>query len=76
MKYVLLAIVLYLAYQFIFKLVIPVYRTSSRIKKGFREMNERMQQQPGNNSQTTPKPEVKSKIKPNPSDYIEFEEIK
>ena len=76
MKYVLLAIVLYLAYQFIFKLVIPVYRTSSRIKKGFREMNERMQQQSGNNSQTTQEPQAKPKTKPNPSDYIEFEEIK
>lgn len=77
MKYVLLGILIYLAYQFIFKLVIPVYRTSRRIKKGFREMHERMQAQ----QQNTHKPDFATtntgkSTQPDPADYIEFEEIK
>jgi hypothetical protein len=76
--YLFYAFLIYLAYQFIFKLVIPVYRTSTRIKKGFREMNERMQEkanspQPGE-WQPTRKPEPSSKEKA--GEYIDFEEVK
>ena len=45
MKYVLMAIGLYILYQFIFKLVIPVFIATRKIKKGFREMQSRMQEQ-------------------------------
>ena len=83
MKYVLYAILIYLAYQFIFKLVIPVYMASRKIKQGFREMQEKMQQQqngfnpdhqPHGFDQQSPAP--KSGTKANPGDYIEFEELK
>lgn len=76
-KYVLYAILVYIAYQFIFKLVIPVYLASRKIKKQFREMHsrmeEQMQQQQGFATRPAdPKPEPGA----NPGDYIEFEEIK
>jgi hypothetical protein len=76
-KYILFAILIYLAYQFIFNLVIPVLRTSQKIKKGFREMhsqmNEKMKEEQGYKTQTATKPPQSS----NPSgDYIDFEEIK
>jgi len=45
MKFVLYAILAYILYQFIFKLVIPVYLASRKIKKGFREMQSKMQEQ-------------------------------
>ena len=45
MKYVFYAILIYLAYQLIFKLIIPVYIASRRFKKQFREMHARMQEQ-------------------------------
>lgn len=75
MKYVLLAILAYILYQFIFKLVIPVYLATRKIKKGFREMHTRMQeqqQQQGFQPQpSAPKPEPKTKA----GDYIDFEEV-
>lgn len=76
-KYVLLAIFIYIAYQFIFRLVIPVYRTTREVKKKFREMNSRMeehlkQQQGFTNA---PSPE-KSAPKEKAGDYIDFEEVK
>ena len=77
MKYVLFAILAYILYQFIFKLVIPVYLASRKIKKGFREMQsrmqEQMQQQQGFTTQTSssnPAPKTKA------ADYIDFEEVK
>ncbi|MDZ4810797.1 MAG: hypothetical protein SGI96_21380 [Bacteroidota bacterium] len=78
MKFVLYAILAYVLYQFIFKLVIPVYLASRKIKRGFREMQSKMQehmqqQQQGNTPQPSPsKPEPKTK----PDDYIDFEEVK
>jgi Sec-independent protein translocase protein TatA len=81
MKYVLWAIGLYILYQFIFKLVIPVFIASRKIKKGFREMQSRMQeqmqqqqqQQSGYTQQAeASQPETKFKS----GDYIEFEEVK
>lgn len=74
MKYVLFAILAYVLYQFIFKLVIPVYMATRKIKKGFKEMHTRMQEQQQQDfqPQTAPnKPETKGKL----GDYIEFEEV-
>lgn len=76
MKFVVYAILAYVLYQFIFKLVIPVYLASRKIKKGFREMQEHMQQQQQQQGYT-PQP---SPSKPEPTtkagDYIDFEEVK
>jgi hypothetical protein len=79
MKYVLYAILAYMLYQFIFKLVIPVYTTTKKVKKGFREMQSRMEeqmrQQQGYNPEPTPAP-AEPKPKTKAGDYIEFEELK
>lgn len=79
MKYVLFALLAYILYQFIFKLVIPVYQASQKIKKGFGEMQEKMQehmkQQQGQASQTSQsQPQQEPKVKA--GEYIEFEELK
>ncbi|MBN8686260.1 MAG: hypothetical protein J0M10_04555 [Chitinophagales bacterium] len=81
MKYLLLALGLYILYQFIFKLVIPVYLASRKIKKGFREMQSRMQeqmqqqqQQQSGYAQQSESSQPDSKYKA--GDYIEFEEVK
>jgi hypothetical protein len=60
-------------YQFIFKLVIPVYHTTRKIKKGFREMKTHMDQQQQHSSQPPPQ---NSGSKTKAGDYIEFEEVK
>jgi hypothetical protein len=77
-KYVLFALLAYILYQFIFKLVIPVYLASRKIKKGFQEMQSKMQeqmnqQQQGYGPEPSPSnPEPKKKG----GDYIDFEEVK
>ena len=70
-KYILFAILVYVLYQFIFNLVIPVYQTTRKIKKGFREMNSHMDQQ--HSAQSSPQ-HTGSKAKA--GDYIDFEEVK
>ena len=82
MKYVLYAILAYIVFQFIFKLVIPVYLASRKIKKGFREMQSKMQEHPFDFAQgqqqgytaqpsaSNPEPQKKA------GDYIDFEEVK
>ena len=72
MRYILFAILIYALYQFIFKLVIPVYQTSQKIKKGFREMNTHMNQQQ-HPTQSSPQ---SSGQKAKRGDYIDFEEVK
>ena len=79
MKYVLFAILAYVLYQFIFKFVIPVYFATRKIKKGFREMQAKMQEQQMNQQQQqgfTPhssRPQAEPQKKA--GDYIDFEEV-
>ena len=74
MKFILYAILIYLAYQFVFNFLIPIYRVSRKVKKGFREMQQRMQeQQQAFEKQSQPTPAQPSRPA---SDYIEFEELK
>jgi hypothetical protein len=78
MKFVLYAFLVYLAYLFIFRFVIPIHLASRKIKKGFREMQERMNEQYRQQQQgqaNTPEAN-KTPPKPTKGDYIEFEEIK
>jgi hypothetical protein len=83
MRFVLYAILIYIAYVFIFRLVIPVYIASRKIKKGFREMQQKMQEQQASQYQNDqqqgyrPRPATPNPgSKPKSGDYIEFEEIK
>lgn len=77
MKFVLYAILIFLAYRLIFKLVIPVYLASKKIKQGFREMQEKMQEQARQQQGFNPQPTApKKESRVNNDDYIEFEEVK
>ena len=71
MKYILLALLAYIIFRFVFNFLVPVFKTTRQIKKGFHEMNSRMQQQG-----TAPAPEETKVPKDNEGDYIDFEEIK
>ena len=76
-KYILFALLIYIAYQFIFRLVVPVYMASKKFKQGIREMQQRMDdhargQQGFNTAQTAPS---QPKPKEKPGDYIDFEEV-
>lgn len=78
------ALLAYILYQVIFRLVIPLYRATRQVKKGFREMNERMHQAGGEpnpygqrEQQNAASSETaQHKGSPKAGDYIDFEEIK
>ncbi len=73
-KILLYGFLLYLAYNFIFKLVIPVSKATSQVKDKLREMQEQQAaQQQAFNQQTKAEP-VKTTEKS--GDYIEYEEVK
>lgn len=70
------AFLAYMLYKLVFDFIIPVYRTTKRVKQGFREMNERMRQQqeryeqPSTSATQAPAQENKG------GEYIDFEEVK
>lgn len=66
----------YLAYQVIFKLVIPIYRTTRQVRRTFREMQERMQAQNGEEKPYPPGTHTNAPKDKVGGDYIEFEEVK
>jgi len=76
MKYVLFAILAYVLYRFIFKFVIPVYFATRKIKKGFREMQAKMQEQMNQQQGYAPRPSPSNpEPKKKAGDYIDFEEV-
>lgn len=77
MKFVELIIwgfIIYLAYKFIFGLVLPVSKAASEIKDNIRKMQETQQQK-----SRPPEEETQAKSETPPStggEYIDYEEIK
>jgi hypothetical protein len=77
LRFLFYAFLFYLANKLVFDFIIPVYRTTKKVKQGFREMQERMNQhaeqyQQNNTQQTVSNPNQDTKA----GDYIEFEEVK
>ena len=77
LRYLFYAFLIYLAYRLIFHFIIPIYKTTKQVKKQFREMHSRMEdninQQQANQQTMPPKQEDK---KAQAGDYIDFEEVK
>ena len=77
LRYLFFAFLIYLAYRLVFHFIIPIYKTTRQVKKQFREMHSRMQdnmgQQPPYQQPVTPATENKN---PQAGDYIDFEELK
>ena len=71
-KFILLAIVFYLMYNFIVKFVPPVYKTTQQIKTRFRDIKNQ-QDSYNNSSQQTQNTEVS---KEREGEYIDYEEVK
>jgi hypothetical protein len=71
MKFLFYLFLAYILYQLVFKFIIPIYRTTRQVKKGFREMQDRMEQQQGYAEPAQPLREEKGNL----GDYIEFEEV-
>ena len=68
----------YVLYKLVFDFIIPIYRTTRKVKQSFREMQQKMQeqQQPGA-TPYGPSPANNTRKKQEPlGDYIDFEEVK
>jgi hypothetical protein len=67
----------YLLFRLVFDIVLPIYRTTKKVKQSFREMNQRMQeQQAGAAAHSSPQNGAAKKSKEPMGDYIDFEEVK
>jgi len=77
LRYLFFAFLIYLAYRLVFHFIIPIYKTTRQVKKQFREMHSRMEdqmnQQQANEQTSTLHTENK---KEQVGDYIDFEELK
>ena len=77
LRYLFYAFLIYLGYRLVFHFIIPIYKTTRQVKKQFREMHSRMQdnmgQQPPYQQPVTPATENKNQ---QAGDYIDFEELK
>jgi hypothetical protein len=77
-RFLLYFFLIYLAYQFLFKFLIPVFRTTQQVKKDVRAKNDRMNEfarAQRNMAEAKSKSPDKSSKEPI-GDYIDFEEIK
>jgi hypothetical protein len=78
-KYLFYIFLAYSLYQLVFKVIIPIYRTTRQVKRGFREMQEKMNAQ---HAQAQSRPPVDSTNnyarteEKKAGEYIDFEEVK
>lgn len=69
--------VIYLLYRLIFNFIIPIYKSTSQIKKQFRDVQSRMNEEMNRQQQNTTTPtDSTPPPAPKDADYIEFEEVK
>ena len=77
LKIILYALLAWFLYKLIFRVVIPVYRTTKQVKRQFREMKTKMEEHQMRQNGQVPREEVKKSAPRTPSsDYIDFEEVK
>jgi hypothetical protein len=77
MRYLLYGLLIWFLYNLVFRLVIPVYKTTRQVKKKFREMNDRMQEnQNKHEGFSQASGTEKSSPASRSGDYIDFEEVK
>ena len=77
LRYLFYAFLIYLAYRLIFHFIIPVYKTTRQVKKQFREMHSRMEDQMNQQqANQQPMPTKQEDKKAPAEDYIDFEELK
>lgn len=68
----------YVLFKLLFDFILPLYRTTKKVKQGFREMHQKMkEQQQGAGDYQQPYPNNSAPNQQEPlGDYIDFEEVK
>ena len=67
---------IYLLYQLVVNFIVPVYRTTKQVKKGFRQMREKMNEQMKQPQQASARTSSAESPQNSVGEYIDFEEIK
>jgi len=65
----------YMLYRLIFNFILPIYRTTRKVRKGFRDMQEKMNQQPDSSYADNRGDDKKPNLN-NVGEYIDFEDVK
>jgi hypothetical protein len=76
LRFLFYTFLIYLAYRLVFDFIIPVYRTTRRVRKSFREMHEQMNQHAGQYQEQNQGQPNQNNDKGNIGEYIDFEEVK
>ncbi len=81
MKYILYFLLAWFAYKFIFGLVIPVYRTSRKLREKINEATREFEQRTGNNGNIPTggvhnNPSAPPERRQAEKEYLDFEEVK
>ena len=83
LRFILYALGIYIIYKVVFELIIPIFRTTQKIRQQFGTMQQHMQDQMNatqnqhgytNPNKPNPHPEQKKSAKAD--DYIDFEDVK
>ena len=74
LKIISLAFLFYILYKFVFGFIVPVFRTTQKIKQGFRNMQQQADKNAGRQADASSNGADKKKEPV--GDYIDFEEIK
>lgn len=70
-------LLIYILYKLIFDFIIPLYRTTKKVKKQFGDMQNKMQEQMNTHNQQQNSQSPKPKQEPvKKEDYIDYEEVK
>ncbi len=79
-KFIFWALGLYILYKLVFDFILPIARTTSNMRKQFKDMQEQMNDQFSSNHNTTSSAnnqyKKQSNSKGEDEDYIDFEEVK
>lgn len=78
LRYLLYALLIYMAYRLIFHFIIPVYKTTKQMRRQFQDIHNKMNEQMNRSNETNGE---RQHSNPSPSkeqvgDYIDFEEVK
>lgn len=73
-RFLWIALASYLAYKILFEFIIPVVGTTRKVRKAFNQAREQHEAQM--RAQAAQHPGQPQASRPDPNDYIEFEEIK
>ena len=78
LSFLFFAFLAYLVFRLVFNFIIPIYKTTKKVRRTFREMNEQMNRQHNGNTphQKQPGTEPQATKKSSSGDYIDFEEVK